>query len=313
MMRLFSFKSSSLIGIDIQTHEVRIVQLRKIKHGFLIEHIATSKLSAGVFLQGKVKEWDALSVVLTELTQSLGLSATAVVISLPANLVIMQQIQLPCGMTEAAIEAEIRAQIEQDFPGINEMLCIDFHVSVQEKQEYLDILFAAARQAYVMQYVQCIASMGLKVKIVDIDVYALRRIFSFALPFLRVLGEPYAIVCENNCMVSFVIFNANQAVFHQQWETSGAEDFFSQLKNRIQIFRATFHYMELRKLAIYSASKFDQIVVDDKDFNSMIEVFHPNLFASIMWHERVKPYINQENSGNFLLACGLAMCEVPQW
>lgn len=313
ILKLFSFKSPPLIGVDIQAHEVRLVQIRRVNHAFLVEYAAAAKLPEGIFIQGKVREWDALADILTELVRPLGLSGKAIAVSLPANLVVIQQMQLPQGMVDAAIEIEAYAQVERDFPGMHEDLCIDYHVWNQDKQAYINVLFVAARKKYIMEYAACFASIGFMLKIVDIDIYVIKRIFDFLLPQFNLPNEIYAILYENNNIASLIIFNCSQIIFYQQWEVSGVKDFLCQLKNKIQIFYATFNGMEVKKIAIYSTNKFHAVLINDSNLNSIFDIFIPDLFSGFLLHDRVKLEINSENSSHFLLACGLAMRELPIW
>lgn len=182
-MNLFSLHSPSMVGLDIQPHEVRLVQLKKNKHGFLVERVAKNQLPPTVFAEGKINHWEGLGHVLTELISTLGIKGLPAAINLPASLVRMQQLQLPSGLTQRQIHTEIHAQLQRELPGMVDLLAIDYVAFPSDNAAYSDVLFAAARQEYIAQLGSCVSAAGLNVKIVDVDIYSLKRIVSYAIAF----------------------------------------------------------------------------------------------------------------------------------
>jgi len=172
---LYPFSSPSLIGLDINPHGLWLMQLRKAGNRFQVELAANERLPEAVFVDGKIMEWELIRQVVSQLVNKMGLTGMAAAIHIPAREVHMQKIQIPRGMSDYAIEEEIKMQIKRDFPGLSHSLFIDFSVEKLQQSPYLQVSFAAAREEYISQYVNCIHSSGLKVKVVDVDVYALER------------------------------------------------------------------------------------------------------------------------------------------
>ena len=150
-MNLLSLNSPSMVGLDIQPHEIHLVQLKKNKHGFLVERIAKNQLPPTVFAEGKISRWEDFGHVLTELVTALGIKGLSATINLPANLVRMQQLQLPSGLTQLEIQDEIHAQLQRELPGMMEVLAIDYTALPSDNADYAAVFFAAARQEYVAQ------------------------------------------------------------------------------------------------------------------------------------------------------------------
>lgn len=312
-MNLHYFSSTSLVGLDVQAREIRLIYLRKSRHEYLIEQAVVSELAAGIFVDGRIKQWDKFGAILTELVQMYGLTGTAASICLPVNLVRMQRLQLPQGLTDVLIEAEIKNQIERDFPGMTESLCIDFNISARNDGENVDVFFVVSRKEYIRQCVSVINSAGLKVKIVDIDVCALTRPFHLCPEFPLIQGEVYAIAYVSTHTASLIIFNADEMIHQQQWEMTDSADFLTQLKTHIQIFFALFRNISIHKLAIYGIKKYWQATMNDMDLALPFDVCYPDPFAIIKFgpYAQIKPDL--ENIGDFLVACGAAMREVPVW
>lgn len=304
-MKFPIFSSTSIIGLDIQPHELRLIQLRKTNKGFWAEKAAIIKMPDEIFADSKIRNWDGLRQVLAESVQELDLTGAATAINLPVNLVRMQRIQVPIGISDVAIMDEIKIQLERDFPGLGDSLSIDFKIIHPSEPGYLQVFFVVTRQEYVSQYVNCINSTGLKVKIVDVDVYALKRIFNIV-PSHHA-GEICALACHVNLKASLMIFTEYEIIFHRQWDSENESEFAAQLKNQMQIFLATFSDKKISTLMI-CGNDLQEINVG-WDF----EVQYPSPFASIKLSQTLKQQINQENFPSFLVACGCAMQEVPRW
>lgn len=312
-MKRFSFSSPSLIGLDIQQDSVRLVQLKKTKRHYLAEHIAMRTLPSDVFREGKIKEWAMLSQVLTELVQTLGLQGSDTAIHLPANLVRMQQLQLPMGLSQADIEAEIYTHLQRDLPGMTDTLCLDFSLRPSVDAAYNAVFFAAARQEYVSQYIECVNAAGLKTKIVDVDTYALKRAACFALHLSPQETDVFAMVHVVNKVASLIIFNANEVIFHQHWDVLDKRDFSSQLKNRLQLCLATLQQAKVSKLIIGAANGYLDALANDFTPSWAFQLCYPNPFAAIPLAPNVDAHLVASQASDFLVACGSALREVPAW
>jgi Tfp pilus assembly PilM family ATPase len=247
--------------------------------------------------------WDVVRSYLTEFVMEQRLNGEEVAICLPAHLVRMQRISLPIGLSEAEIAMEIRLLLQRDLPGMKETLCIDFKILSQNKDE-IDIFFVAMREEHLLQYVECAEAAGLRVKVVDVDVFAITRAVSGDLPLLR-MKERHALVYFIDNSVTLVGFDAEIILFHQYWELTEAEDFSIQLN----------HYLQLN-LSVYPPSGRMNLLIYGVNGNLSLSnnesiVIHPiDPFAKMIWNKDKKPAIELSY---YLLAYGLAMRQRPLW
>jgi type IV pilus assembly protein PilM len=290
---MISIFSKSVIGLDIQPYTLRLVQLRKIKNAYLLEQALETELTPDIFAEGKIQRWDLLRTALAEVINQYSLHKRSAVTQVPINLVRMQRMKVPMGLSEALIEAEIYAQVERDFPHINESLYIDYRVKPLPKTGYTSVCFVVSRQEYIAQLIRCIKNAGLKIQMVDVDLYALKRMFKMTLPFTHSADENLAeaIVCRVHGVTSLIIFNQDEIVFYQQWD----EETILRLQSSIQLFLATFTEMKLKKIYVYLPEFLNSILLSDLD----IEVCFTDPFAKIKNNHHLSP--------DFLMACGMAM------
>lgn len=291
------FASPTFIGVDIKPQGIRILELQKSKHNYLIKRLIRYELPYGVFQDEKIKRWDSLSLHLTEVVKTHGLINAYAAISLPADMVQMQRAQLAVDMAHADIEGEIQRQLQRDLPDMNDELSIDFGILSQHK-DYIDVFFAAARQTYVEQFAACVNASGLQTRIIDLDMYAIIRAIAYIDPSVQ------AILYIANQTATLLIANTNYIEFQQRWFVTNTQDIFAELQARILLYQSSHPQIEMTKLALMGV---DQQTVEKIQAHGY-ECYSPNPFA------RMK-LTNIENNpcSDDLIACGLAMREVPIW
>jgi len=284
------FSKPSLIGLDVQPDAIRLIQLKKNKEAYEIEQRLSQPLADEIFAEDKIKHFDRLRLVLSDLVIEHRLMGQAVAVSLPANLVRMQRIQVPTGLTESEVEAEIHAHLQNDLPGLNDALCMDFTRLPSVTKDYTEVFFAAARKEYLLQYVECVQAAGLQVKGVDVESYALKRAVCFLAQWPDITQEANSILYLTPQTATLIIFHSQEIGFYQHWDLMEPVDFLSQLKHYLQLFLTTFRHFTLQKLLVCGCDRYFDLI-----FNAQAD-----LKIHVMSLDMTCPH-------DFLIAYGLAM------
>lgn len=292
----FPFFSQSVVGVDIQVHDINLVQIRKTRRGYCIDQALTNKYH-------KPWDWDDITASLSEMVRQANLAGIPTAISLPAKLVCMQHLQLPSGMTENLIEAEIHAQVNKDFPGMNSSLNLDYVVT-EKKTGYADIFFVIARAEHISQYTQCIAASGLKLKIIDIDIYALKRLFEASLPPLK-QDDVHVVLIKLQHYQILIITDNQEILLHYEW---GIEIEWLQIENRIQVFFATFPHKKIHTFAMFGNEK-AWLEKANKLGPCITKELNPWIASNLDSHINFAA----KNMCDFLVASGSAMRDMPKW
>lgn len=165
-----------MVGLDIRPQGIWLMQLKRYGKKFQALQMVALELPENVFMDGKIRQFEMIERLLKEHVIKMKLRGLATAIHIPVNLIREQTIQIPSELSPVAIQQEIKMQLEKDFPGLNDALAMDFIVEKAELAGYANIHFVVTREEYISQYVSCINSTGLTVKIVDVDTYALKRL-----------------------------------------------------------------------------------------------------------------------------------------
>ncbi len=172
------FYPKNLIGLDIGTSAVKLIELDEIKGSYKLKNFGVAKLPKETIVNGVVINADALVQSIKNLTSNLKINCKNVAISISGHPVIIKKISLPF-MTEDELEPIIETEAEQYIPFDVEEVNVDFQMLGvnEENPEEIDVMLVAAKKAMIEEYTDVIQNSGLKTSIIDIDVFALENMF----------------------------------------------------------------------------------------------------------------------------------------
>ena len=174
---LFSRQSAPLLGIDISSSSVKLVELGRDKAGGLVlERCAIEPLERGWITDGNIEKFDEVAEALRRLIKKSGTRTKNVALALPPSAVITKKISLPAGMTDQELEVQVESEANQYIPFSLDEVSLDFCVIGPNKGSPgdVDVLIAASRREKVQDRQGLAEAAGLKAVIVDIESHAAR-------------------------------------------------------------------------------------------------------------------------------------------
>ncbi|MCW5222838.1 pilus assembly protein PilM [Verminephrobacter aporrectodeae subsp. tuberculatae] len=176
-MGSFSRQSAPLLGIDISTSSVKLVELGRDKAGSLIlERCAIEPLERGWITDGNVEKFDEVADAVRRLVKKSGTRTKNAALALPSSAVITKKITLPGGMSEQELEVQVESEANQYIPFSLDEVSLDFCVIGPSKSvpNDVDVLIAASRREKVQDRQGLAEAAGLKPVVMDIESHASR-------------------------------------------------------------------------------------------------------------------------------------------
>lgn len=174
---LFSRQPAPLLGIDISSSSVKLVELSKSKSGELqLERCAIEPLEKGWITDGNIEKFDEVAEAVRRLVKKSGTRTKNVAMALPASAVITKKITLPSGMSELELELQVESEANQYIPFSLDEVSLDFCVigpSAVSPGD-VDVLIAASRKEKVQDRQGLAEAAGLKPVVIDIESHAAR-------------------------------------------------------------------------------------------------------------------------------------------
>jgi type IV pilus assembly protein PilM len=174
---LFGQSNPPLIGIDISTSGVRLVELADAGKGEIrLERYASEPLARGTVVDGNIENIEAVSEAVLRVWKKSGTRIKHVALGMPPAAVITKKIILPAGLGEDQLEVQVESEASQYIPFALDEVSLDFDVIGQapNSADDMEVMLAAARREKVEDRVAIAEAAGLTATVMDIESYAAR-------------------------------------------------------------------------------------------------------------------------------------------
>ena len=176
-----------LIGIDIGSHSIKIVDIDDSKQGMVLKNFGMIELPQDSIVEGSIKEMEIVSSALKNLLKNLKIKNKNVATSISGYSVIVKKITIP-KREEVGLEKSIQSEAEQYIPFDINDVNLDFQIlpsekegtEEEEKEELMDVLLVAAKKDMVEEYISLLHLTDLNPMVLDIDAFALQNAFEIS-------------------------------------------------------------------------------------------------------------------------------------
>jgi type IV pilus assembly protein PilM len=174
---IFKRQQPALLGIDISSSSVKLVELSRDSAGKLVlDRCGIEPLERGWVVDGNVENFEEVAEAVKRVVKKSGTRTKQVALALPASAVITKKIILPGGMTDLELEEQVQTEAHQYIPFSLDEVSLDFCVigpSANSSGD-IEVLIAASRKEKVQDRQGLAEAAGLKPVILDVESYASR-------------------------------------------------------------------------------------------------------------------------------------------
>jgi len=173
---MFLKSKKDLVGVDVGSSAVKVVQLREVKGVFHLVNLGSAPLPAEAIVDNSIMDSSAVVDVLRDLFSGLKIKTKNVATSISGHAVIIRKITMPM-MTEEELESSIHWEAEQYIPfEINEVF-LDFQIlgTSADDPSQMNVMLVAAKKDFVNDYLAVFREAGLNPIVVDVDSFAVEN------------------------------------------------------------------------------------------------------------------------------------------
>lgn len=174
---LFGRQSAPLVGLDISTSSVKLVELGQGRSGeWIVERCAVEPLGPGWISEGNIENFEEVVDACRRVVKRSGTKAKHVAMALPSSLVITKKIILPAGLSEQEFEVQVESEANQYIPFSLDEVSLDYCVigPSEHSPDDVEVLIAASRREKVEDRQGLAEAAGLMPVVVDVDSLAAR-------------------------------------------------------------------------------------------------------------------------------------------
>ena len=173
---LFKPSSPPLVGIDISTSSVKLIELAKTGNTYRVESFASEPMPPNAITDKVIMDVDAAGDALRKAVKraSPGTKNAAVAIS---GQVMTKTIQMPAKLSDKDLGEQIELQADQYISQPIEEVAFDYEImgASQNDPDLVDVLLVAARRESVDKLSSVLELAGLTAKVVDVEAFALEN------------------------------------------------------------------------------------------------------------------------------------------
>ncbi len=221
---LFKHEPAPLIGIDISSSAIKLVELGQNGQGaWILERFASEPLAAECVVDGNIEKFDEVTQALERLVRRSGTRAKHVALALPNSAVITKRISLPGNLSELELEVQVESEAHQYLPFPLEEVSLDFCIIGPNAKapDQVDVLLAATRKEKVQERNDLAIMAGLQPVVMDVESYAARLAAS---PWLASLSQadskPVALIRLGASSFGVQIVRGDEVLYELE-QTSG--------------------------------------------------------------------------------------------
>jgi type IV pilus assembly protein PilM len=220
VLGLFNKKANSLLGIDISSTSVKLLELSRAGDRFKVESYAVEPLPANAVVEKNIAELEGVGNALLRVVAKAKTATRGVALAVSGSAVITKSIEMDAGMTDDEMENQLKLEADQYIPYPLEEVAIDFEVQGPSARnpERVEVLLAACRRENVEVREAALAVAGLTARVVDVEAYALERAFGLLASQMNKGDQPLtvAVVDVGATMTTLSVIHNGRIIYTRE-------------------------------------------------------------------------------------------------
>ena len=233
-MGLLSTKTPPLIGVDISSTAVKLLQLSQSGGRYRVEHYAVEPLPPNAVVEKNIVEVEAVGEAIKRALARSGAKSKFAAAAVAGSAVITKVIPMPGDLSDEDMEAQIQVEANQYIPYPLEEGSLDFEVlgPVKDNPDMMNVLLAASRTENVDVRVAALDIGGLASRVVDVEAFAMENAFKLISDQLSVPKDATVAVVDIGATMTTLIVLKNQRTIYTREQVFGGKQLTDEVMRR---------------------------------------------------------------------------------
>jgi type IV pilus assembly protein PilM len=238
VFQVFNKKMPPLVGVDISTTAVKLLELSREGDHYRVECYAVEPLPVNSVVEKDIKDLEAVGEVIKRLVNYAKPKTKYAAVAVAGSAVITKIIQMPASLSEENLESQIEVEADRYIPYPLNEVNMHFEVLGPSKRnvEMVDVLLAASRTENVDTRVAALEIAGLKTKVVDVEAYATERAFELIADGLpnQGRGQVIAVVDIGATMTTVSVLHDRSMIYTRE-QVFGGKQLTEEIQRRFNL------------------------------------------------------------------------------
>jgi len=224
----FSNKTPPLIGVDITSTSVKMVELTEGSKGsYRLDGYSIASIPKDAVVDGNITGLEQVADAISRAWKLLGSREKRLAMALPGAAVISKKVLMQSGLREEDMEFQVEAEANQYIPFSLDEVNIDFQVlgPAPSGTDDVEVLIAASRKEKIEDRVAAGEGAGLKVVVMDVETYATEAAYALVANQFPNNGadQTVMIVDIGASMMHVNVLHNNQSVYIREQNFGGGQ------------------------------------------------------------------------------------------
>jgi type IV pilus assembly protein PilM len=183
---LFKNKSNVLLGLDISSTSVKLLELSKSNDRYRVESYAVEPLPLNAVVEKNISDVEGVGEAIKKVVSRSKSSCRRAAVSVAGSAVITKTIEMDASLSDEAMENQITVEADQYIPYPLDEVALDFEVQglSERNPDQVEVLLAACRKENVELREAALDVGQIKPGVVDVEAHAMQRAFDLVKPRL---------------------------------------------------------------------------------------------------------------------------------
>jgi len=167
----------NILGLDISSTSVKLLELAQDGDKYRVQSLAVEPLPDNAVVEKNIQDVEAVGDTILKAVKRSGTKVKDAAVAVAGSAVITKIINMPAGLSDSDLEAQIEMEADQYIPYPLEEINLDFEVigESENSPHTVDVLLAASRSENIELRSAALALGGLHPKIVDVEAYTIEN------------------------------------------------------------------------------------------------------------------------------------------
>jgi type IV pilus assembly protein PilM len=223
---LFGNAKPPLVGLDISSTAVKLLQLTESGGRYRVEHYAVEPLPPNAVVEKNIVEVEAVAEAIRRAVSRSGTRAKHAAAAVSGSSVITKIIPMQGDLDAEALEDQVQMEASNYIPYPIEEVSLDFEVlgPVPNNPEMMQVLLAASRTENVDVRQSALELGGITARVIDVEAFAMENAFKLVADQLSVPRDAIvALVDIGATMTTLNVLRAQRSIYTREQVFGGKQ------------------------------------------------------------------------------------------
>lgn len=238
MFGLFKNKSNVLLGLDISSTSVKLLELSRANDRYRVESYAVEPLPPNAVVEKNISDVEGVGEAIRRVLSRSKCSSKMAAVAVAGSAVITKTIEMDASLSDEEMENQITVEADQYIPYPLDEVAIDFEVQglSERNPDQVEVLLAACRKENVEMREAALELGNLKPAVVDIEAHAMKRAFELLKPQLGSNPEDLvvAIIDVGATMTTLSVLAEDKSIYTRE-QLFGGKQLTEEIQRRYSL------------------------------------------------------------------------------